>query len=312
MSNFDTNIVHATPVYEPDAKANYISPSAPAFSQIYPQDIQINYPGIPIDSMDRFRNLVEKYSISMEFAMRLRELDGYEIVVILDDSGSMSSPVSKPNDPFVKTETRWQEAQRSAKIIVDIASVFDPDGVDIYYLNRSPILNVHDATELDSHPIFSRYPDGSTPLGETIGRVLSAKSKCERKLLLVVFTDGQPDNMKLFKSILANRKPIDKIFVSLVACTDDSNAVGYLNEIDKTIKNVDTNDDYFSELHEIKQVQGPGFPFTFGDYICKILLGPVCPHFDKLDEHKLTLRDLGAIKQKPKPTINNKDSCIVS
>ena len=313
MSNFDTHIVHATPVYpELDAKVNYTSPSAPALSQIYPQDIIINYPGIPVDSMDRFRNLVEKYSISMEFAMRLRELDGYEIVVILDDSGSMSSPVSKPNDPFVKTETRWQEAQRSAKIIVDIASVFDPDGVDIYYLNRSPILNVHDENELDSNPIFSRYPDGSTPLGETIERVLNGKSKCERKLLLIVFTDGQPDNMKLFKSVLANRKPIDKIFVSLVACTDDSNAVGYLNEIDKTLKNVDTNDDYFSELHEIKQVQGPGFPFTFGDYICKILLGPVCPHFDKLDERKLTVRDLGAIKQKPKPTINNKDSCIVS
>ena len=210
MSNFDTNIAYATAVYpEADMKLN-TQPTAPAFNQIYPQDIVINYPGIPIDSMDRFRHIVEKYSISMEFAMRLRELDGYEIVVILDDSGSMSNPVSKPNDPFIKTETRWQEAKNSAKIIVDIASVFDPDGVDIYYLNRQPILQIHNAEELDSSPIFNKYPDGSTPLGETISRVLQAKSKCERDLLLIVFTDGQPDNMKLFKSVLANRRPIDK------------------------------------------------------------------------------------------------------
>lgn len=311
MFNYDTQIAYATPVYpELHEKSTDIRPSAPAFNQIYPQDIQVNYPGIPMDSMERFRNIVEKYSISMEFAMRLRELDGCEIVVILDDSGSMSNPVSKPNDPFVKSETRWQEAQHSAKIIVDIASVFDPDGIDIYYLNRHPILNIHNANELDSNQLFTRPPDGSTPLGETISKVLKEKAKCERNLLLIIFTDGQPDNMKLFKSVLTNRKPINKIFISLVACTDDANAVGYLNELDKQIPNVDTNDDYNSELIEIKRVQGNQFSFTFGDYICKILLGPICPYFDKLDEVKLNSNQLGLMKTKPVP--KKKDSCTVS
>ena len=311
MSNFDTTIAYATPVYpEPGEKFSDIRPSAPAFNRVCPQDITVSYPGIPIDSMERFRNIVEKYSISMEFAMRLRELDGYEIVVILDDSGSMANPVTKPDDPFVKIETRWQEAQRSAKIIVDIASVFDPDGVDIYYLNRQPILQIHNAEELDSNWLFNRPPEGSTPLGETIGRVLKAKARCERNLLLIVFTDGQPDNMKLFKSVLTNRKPIDKIFVSLVACTDDVNAVGYLNELDTSIPNVDTNDDYRSELKEIKRVQGSQFPFSFGDYICKILLGSVCSYFDKLDEVKLNANQLGQMKTKPVP--KKKDSCIIS
>ncbi len=273
------------------------------------QDID---PGIPEDKMERFRHVVEKFGISMLFAMRLRELDGYEIVIICDDSGSMSLPVSKPNDPFIKVETRWQEAQRSIKIIVDVASIFDPDGIDVYYLNRLPILNVTKSEQLDLYPNFYQAPSGSTPLGETINKVLNAKRQCERNLLLIVFTDGEPNNMDLFKQSLKHRNPVDKIFVSLVACTDDDNAVGYLNGLDKLIPNTDTNDDYYSELKEIKRVQGPNFTFTFGDYICKILLGAVCPYFDKLDEEKLSNSQIAKLKTKSDQVDKKrKDSCIL-
>lgn len=316
MSKQNEQIAYATPIY-PEATPIYNPniPSAPPVLNQYTdhldsQDILICGPGIPEDKMERYRQVVEAYGISMVFAMRLRELDGYEIVIICDDSGSMANPVTKPDDPFCKTETRWQEAQKSLKIIVDIASVFDSDGIDIYYLNRGPILNVHSSIQLESKVNFSRGPAGSTPLGETLQQVLEAKKSCERKLLIIIFTDGAPDNMKLFKSVLANRKPINKVFVSLVACTDDETAVGYLNGLDSTIKNVDTNDDYYSERNEILRAQGQSFPFSFGDYICKILLGPVCPYFDKLDEYKLTQKDLGAIKQKPVLTKNK--SCVVS
>lgn len=307
MSKFENQFGYATPIY-PSIDTQI--PSAPPMDIIQQADIKINY-GIPVEKMERFQFIVESYNINTFFAMRLRELDGYEIVIICDDSGSMSYPVTKPENIFDRTESRWEEAQKSIKIIVDIASVFDSDGVDIYYLNRKPILNVYTSEELEFNENFKRGPNGSTPLGEILQKVLSAKKSCERSLLIIIFTDGAPDNLKLFKSVLANRKPIDKIFVSLVACTDDFDAIGYLNELDTTIKNVDTNDDYHSERKEILQVQGTHFSFTFGDYICKILLGPVCPYFDKLDEHKLNQKELGAIKQKPSALQKKKDSCTI-
>lgn len=248
-----------------------------------------------INNMERFENIVEKHNISMFFAQQLRQLENYEICIICDDSGSMCNPVKSPTTPFEKIDTRWMEAQKSLKIITDIASIFDPTGIDIYYLNRPPIKNVYCAEDLNNYIHFFNPPDGFTPLGERIQEVLNEKKTCERNLLLIVFTDGQPNNMKLFMDVLKNRNPIDKIFISIVACTDDESCVGYLNNLDEKIKNLDVSDDFYSEKQQILKVQGSKFSFTFGDYITKILLGSINKNMDKLDEVKLTgqqLKDL--------------------
>jgi len=42
--------------------------------------------------------------------------------------------------------------------VVEIATAFDPDGVDIYFLNREPIFNVCSPEELI--PIFAKPPAG--------------------------------------------------------------------------------------------------------------------------------------------------------
>ncbi len=43
-------------------------------------------------------------------------------------------------------------------IVVDIATVFDPNGVDIYFLNREPLFNVRSSEELIR--IFAIPPGG--------------------------------------------------------------------------------------------------------------------------------------------------------
>ena len=317
-----------TPYYQPPAPMIDVNDPPPPYTRFYqppnlqyqtqtqtqtqpqPPQYQTRPPQVPIpiydqttgirfDAMDRYRNVVERYGISMFFALKMRELDGYKICVICDDSGSMQLPVTKPNEPFAKSDSRWDEAKKSLKIIVDIASVFDSEGIDIYYLNRQPILNVTSSEELCGNRQFNKTPNGSTPLGETIQKVLSDKKHIlsERKMLLIIFTDGEPTNMSLFNSVLTNRKPIDNVFVTIVACTDDDDAVGYLNDLDKKIRNLDTCDDYLSELVEIQKVQGRSFSFTFGDYITKILLGSVNKTMDSLDEKKLNQNELKLIQK---------------
>ena len=41
--------------------------------------------------------------------------------------------------------------------------------------------------------------------------------------------------------------------------------------------NLDVMDDYRSERTEIQRNRGPTFPFSFGDYIVKALLGSMDP-----------------------------------
>ena len=54
------------------------------------------------------------------------------------------------------------------------------------------------------------------------------------------------------------RQPVDRVHVIFVACTDDENAVAYLNQWDRNVRNVDVIDDYWSERREILRVQVGG------------------------------------------------------
>ncbi|CAF1491582.1 unnamed protein product [Adineta steineri] len=247
------------------------------------------------ERMSKFQYLVNLYEINREFATRLRGLEGYEIAFIVDDSGSMNTPLGDLSGPFDHNPTRWDELRRTVSIVVDIASVFDPDGVDIFFLNREPMRNVKNAEELK--PVFAMPPSGPTPIARVLRHVLQAKQLevQERKLLILIATDGIPTNdsgqqdTKTLENILRHeRKPINRIPVTIIACTDDDECIGYLNNWDKKIPNLDVADDYKSERTEIHKVQGKEFPFSFGDYVVKVLMGAVDDWFDTLDERRVT------------------------
>jgi hypothetical protein len=50
------------------------------------------------------------------------------------------------------------ELKQTVSIVVDLASILDPNGVDIYFLNREPMLNVRNSSELI--PVFAVPPEG--------------------------------------------------------------------------------------------------------------------------------------------------------
>ena len=50
------------------------------------------------------------------------------------------------------------ELKQTVSIVVDLASVFDPDGVDVYFLNREPVFHVRNSQQLI--PVFAVPPSG--------------------------------------------------------------------------------------------------------------------------------------------------------
>lgn len=67
--------------------------------------------------------------------------------------------------------------------------------------------------------------------------------------------------------------------VTFLACTDEPEALDYLNNWDKTMDNVDVVDDYRSELAQIREKRGPNVKFSFGDYLIKALIGSIDPAY---------------------------------
>ncbi|KAI9335968.1 hypothetical protein BDR26DRAFT_865460 [Obelidium mucronatum] len=253
--------------------------------------------------LQAFRNIVERHGISNFMAVKMRRLEAYDIVIIADDSLSMQlkSTVSlTESDPFARTPTRWQELKETVSIVAEIGAVLDEDGVDVYFLNRPPVRGIRGPSN-ELNAAFVEPPLGCTPIARVLRQVLSEKGlgvgDHSKKLLVLIATDGEPttDNGKPDReglyNVLKNERgsnPHDgSVVVVFLACTDDLNQVGYLNELDKKIACVDVVDDYYSERREILAIQGDQFPFSKGDWVCKMLLGGIDPEIDALDERRI-------------------------
>ena len=138
-----------------------------------------------------------------------------------------------------------QLLQRTVCIVVDAAATLDPNGVDIFFLNRGPKRNVRSSNEVKA--LFRDLPDGNasitiawmitrsliegpTPIVPKMREIFEEKKEeiRTRKLLLLIATDGQPTDFNghaqidEFRQALCNRQPIDHIPVTIIACTGES------------------------------------------------------------------------------------------
>ncbi|KAI9335959.1 hypothetical protein BDR26DRAFT_518475 [Obelidium mucronatum] len=232
----------------------------------------------------------------------------YDLVIIADDSGSMQTRSTQTlTDPFAKSLTRWDELKSTLSIITEIGALMDENGVDVYFLNRDPIRGIKGPHSPELDAAFMDPPMGYTPTTRVLRQVLRDKGVSTagashsvdraKKLLILIATDGQPTNdsgalMKdeLYQSLLTERGPNPSngsVVVTFLICSDDENEMRFLNGWDKRIPCVDVVDDYQAERRQILQVQGLEFPFSKGDWVCKMLLGGLDSEIDLLDERRV-------------------------
>lgn len=95
-------------------------------------------------------------------------------------------------DPFGKAMTRWDELCQTLTIVVDLAAALDRNGVDVYFLNRAPMLGVTDSSQV--RQAFQYPPQGYTPIVKTLNGIMSANRQklSEKNCLLILATDGEP------------------------------------------------------------------------------------------------------------------------
>lgn len=231
--------------------------------------------------------ILQKHQINPQMVQRLQLLNQYKIVYILDDSGSMNT-VEKSYGYSSSGSSRWNELLQFVNTSLEVALVYNPQGCDIYFLNRQPIRQCRDLNQL--RYVFQNNPQGVTPLTRTVQQVINDNPPHMlqgKQLLLIISTDGEPTdnqghpNVPEFRQCLFSRPQY--VFTTIVACTNDQNSVGYLNNLDREVPRLDVVDDYQSELNEVRRAKGPQYPFSFGDYIAKVFLGSIDVSTDSLD-----------------------------
>ena len=253
---------------------SYAQPSAP------PPKYEMG--GGNISKGEKVEKLLEKYEIHPFFSEKLSILDDFEIVCIIDDSGSMKTPL---ND-HTGHATRWDELKNIINTVMDIALTFDDDGVDLHFLNRGTFMNVTNHDILNEH--LKPIPYGRTPLTRVANQVFDQYAHNPKKVLVLIATDRVPTNQQGYPDLKAfeeciRKRDTNKFYVSFLACSDNDDEIGYLNTMD-SVPHVDILDDYYSEKKQILKIQGNKFPYSLQDHIVRLILGPIYSEFDDLDE----------------------------
>ena len=238
-----------------------------------------------------FEDWVVQNEMNEVTASHIREiLPTTKVVLLCDDSSSMNSKLPEEGtDPFAPTlSTRWLQLKRLAAGIIDLVTVVKHEGIDLYFLNRSPYLNVESITGLQA--VFSTPPKGDTPIISALHRIVEDNAHITGKLLIVVITDGAPTDgsrQELFNA-LTYITGSGNIHVSFAECTNQVEEMEYLDQWDGCIPNFDNTDDYREELQRVRNAQGAQFKFTFTDYIVKILLATFNRWYFSLDQSRVT------------------------
>ena len=221
------------------------------------------------------------------------------VVIIVDDSGSMSTQSRESNCPqsqwAIKTRrntTRWCELVHFIKNIMKMSWLMD--SVHIQPLNGNLIENVNKPgigkELLDA--LFLKGPTYMTPLIGKMNTVFNAYSpeNTGRDLITIIATDGAPSDFQdhgysdpthAVKKTLLNRPCFERSFVTFLTCTDED--LEYLQKLDKKLRNVDESDDYASELKQVKKTKRC-LHFSYGDYALKVLIGSKVRSLDVMDE----------------------------
>ncbi|CAF2813115.1 unnamed protein product [Rotaria sp. Silwood2] len=224
---------------------------------------------------DRLRAVAARYEINDTLTQHLNILQQFKIVVLCDDSDSMNTLVDGT------TDTRWDELRSIVRIVIEIGTVFDSNGIDVHFLNRSSMPNVTDTQQVVES--FSQRPAGVTPLTPVLRRIFqstASKPTSDKRLLVIVVTDGAPTDpngnvdVQSLENLMCNERQGNTTYVTFV-CTDDESSTAYLSKWHLTMMNFNVVDNYTTERVTVRHSRGYKYPFSFGDYVAKALLTAV-------------------------------------
>ncbi|PLW04683.1 hypothetical protein PCANC_27392 [Puccinia coronata f. sp. avenae] len=174
----------------------------------------------------------------------LSTLKRFKTIFLLDDSASMAS------------NGHWEEAIKVLGELVKVASNYDTEGIDVQLLNSkyhfksskgaSPLLRKFKTIQPtgDSTPTETKLEEILRPYIETLEMQKSKQHPLPKPLNLVIITDGIPDDIDTFISIISHVSstldgghfPLNQIGIQFVQIGSDRRVSRVLNILDNHLQ----------------------------------------------------------------------------
>ncbi|ORX95003.1 hypothetical protein BCR34DRAFT_498829 [Clohesyomyces aquaticus] len=211
-------------------------------------------------------------------------LRSFDTIFLIDDSGSMAG-------------RSWRETEKALKLITEICTKRDPDGIDIYFLNHPDsefYKNVsHEDTIIE---IFkSVRPGGGTPTGQRLNKILrpyvnkylaAPEEDKPRPINIIVITDGEPSDDVESPIIMAAKKldkvdaPAWQVGIQFFQVGREPGARAALKQLDDGLKEVSGDDD-LRDIVDTVPFKGNDDEELTGEGVLKVVLGSVNRRLDR-------------------------------
>jgi hypothetical protein len=267
-----TTFNDAPPSYE---SVKHIKPACPPV-QHDPQSDEVTEEEIQqtLTLEQKFINIINLHRVSRFFADRLQQhLFSTKVVFIFDDSVGLEASFDLD---------KWTEMRNFSKIAIDITTLFNPDGVDIFFLNRPVARNIKSMNDLEPYFMSEPYNEFN-PLTNILTQVLSENEKSklgEFGLLIVVLSDREPvdqfglSDLDVFSSQIKHKE--SHVSISYVLTTRNESKLSLMktwwimHKIERFILTQRFPEDPIFISIEQRRARCNN---SFGDYVCLTLLG---------------------------------------
>jgi hypothetical protein len=253
---------------------------------------------------EKLKKIKDKYEISETYIQQFQNLSSYKIAFVLDDSSTMTSTIenSRLQNGFTRPR-RWDELLEYTICAIDLANLYNINGVDCYFLNRDSVKQVKNGENIK--PSFTGEPIGQSPILDKFDQILKDNETYYKgqdgKLLITIVADGPSTDTKGIVNIKRLKEAIKdlhrNIRVRIVSITDDHTSMEFLDDWEEYFNNATedkngflsrignrTNNnrpvdrilkfcftDHFNDVkRNMTIIDGR---FSFGDYVVKSLIG---------------------------------------
>ncbi|UPX15038.1 uncharacterized protein EKO05_0005505 [Ascochyta rabiei] len=270
-------------------------------------------PGSPVldqiaqQAAAKINQVIQRWRVQKEIANDIVKLALYDVVLYIDDSGSMQ---------FEEEGSRIKDLRLILERVSFAATLFDADGISLRFMNTD-LSGVRDqqgrplqdgvASEAQIEQIMHGVQfKGLTPMGTSLRKKVideiilgrAAQGQLKKPVLVIAITDGQPagepqnavfDTIRYAFDTLQQRYPQygrGGVAFEFAQVGNDEAAKKFLGKLDEDPQigpMVDCTSNYENEQEEMSRANPP-VDLTPDLWIIKLLLGAIDRSYDSKDE----------------------------
>jgi len=239
--------------------------------------------------------LCQRWRVPQEIGNDLVKLGLYDIVIFIDDSGSMA---------FEENGERIKDLKLILERVASAATIFDEDGISLRFMNArydpQYVENIRSEAQINQLMQTVQFK-GLTPMGtelrnKVIDGIILPKVRERRytkPTMVITITDGQPAGESpttVYDTIKYASQEVGRVFgpggvaFQFAQVGNDLKAREFLGKLDEDPvvgKLVDCTSNYENESDEMRQ---KGVDLTPELWLVKLLLGAIDRSYDSKDE----------------------------